>query len=58
LRIHATRPTAAGLESHLATVYNEIQEFKPTVVVIDPITNLRAVFLPRTLVHSGRQVRA
>jgi circadian clock protein KaiC len=43
LRIHATRPTAAGLESHLATVYNEIQEFKPTVVVIDPITNLVAV---------------
>jgi len=42
LRIHATRPTAAGLESHLATVYNEIQEFKPTVVIIDPITNLVA----------------
>ena len=43
LRIHATRPTAAGLESHLATVYNEIQEFRPTVVIIDPITNLVAV---------------
>jgi len=43
LRIHATRPTAAGLESHLATVYNEIQEFKPAVVIIDPITNLVAV---------------
>jgi circadian clock protein KaiC len=43
LRIHATRPTATGLESHLATVYNEIQEFKPTVVIIDPITNLVAV---------------
>src|ERR1700727_844725 len=27
LRIHATRPTAAGLESHLAHMYQEIQEF-------------------------------
>ncbi|HEV8492168.1 MAG TPA: circadian clock protein KaiC, partial [Candidatus Angelobacter sp.] len=40
LHIHSTRPTAAGLESHLTTVYNEIQEFKPSVVVIDPVTNL------------------
>jgi len=40
LHIHATRPNAAGLEAHLATVYNEIQEFKPSVVVIDPVTNL------------------
>jgi circadian clock protein KaiC len=42
LHIHATRPTAAGLESHLAAIYNEIQEFKPSVVVIDPVTNLVA----------------
>jgi circadian clock protein KaiC len=40
LQIHATRPTAAGLESHLAHMYQEIQEFNPTVVVVDPITNL------------------
>ncbi len=40
LRIHATRPTAAGLEAHLASVYHDIQEFKPSVVIVDPITNL------------------
>jgi circadian clock protein KaiC len=42
LRIHATRPTAAGLESHLAHMYQEIQEFSPSVVIVDPITNLVA----------------
>jgi circadian clock protein KaiC len=40
LQIHATRPTAAGLESHLAHMYQQIQEFNPSVVVVDPITNL------------------
>jgi circadian clock protein KaiC len=42
LRIHATRPTAAGLESHLAQMYQEIQDFHPSIVVVDPITNLIA----------------
>jgi circadian clock protein KaiC len=42
LRIHATRPTATGLESHLVQMYQEIQEFKPSVVIVDPITNLIA----------------
>jgi circadian clock protein KaiC len=40
LKIHATRPTASGLEAHLATMYNDIQEFRPSVVIVDPITNL------------------
>jgi circadian clock protein KaiC len=40
LEIHATRPTASGLESHLALMYHEIQQFKPDVVIVDPITNL------------------
>jgi circadian clock protein KaiC len=40
LKIHATRPTAAGLEAHLAAMYQDIQDFKPSVVVVDPITNL------------------
>jgi len=43
LRIHATRPTASGLEAHLAVMYQEIQEFKPSVVVVDPVTNLITV---------------
>lgn len=40
LKIQATRPTAAGLEAHLATMYQDIQNFKPSVVVVDPVTNL------------------
>ena len=40
LQIHATRPTAAGLETHLAQIYQEIQRLKPSVVIVDPITNL------------------
>jgi circadian clock protein KaiC len=39
LRIHATRPTAFGLETHLAVVHKMVQEFDPQTVVIDPITN-------------------
>jgi circadian clock protein KaiC len=43
LRIHASRPTVFGLEMHLATMHREIEEHGPTLVVIDPITNLVAV---------------
>src|ERR1043166_1136339 len=28
LKIHATRPTASGLEAHLASMYQDIQDFK------------------------------
>jgi circadian clock protein KaiC len=40
LRFHASRPTLYGLEMHLATMYREIQDFRPSVVVVDPITSL------------------
>ena len=43
LKIHASRPTATGLESHLAQMFREVQEFHPDVVVVDPITNLVSV---------------
>ena len=43
LKIHASRPTTAGLESHLAQMYKELDEFAPDVVVVDPITNLIAI---------------
>jgi circadian clock protein KaiC len=43
LKIHASRPTATGLEAHLAQMYKEVEEFDPDVVVIDPITNLISV---------------
>ncbi len=37
LRINATRPTLYGLEMHLAIAHKVIEEFKPHVVVVDPI---------------------
>jgi len=40
LHFHAMRPTSIGLEGHLAIVHKLIEEFRPKVVVIDPITNL------------------
>jgi circadian clock protein KaiC len=42
LRFHATRPTLHGLELHLAHAHQAIQEVRPTIVVLDPVTNLMA----------------
>jgi circadian clock protein KaiC len=42
LRFHAARPTHFGLEEHLAAMHRQIREFDPTVVVIDPLSNLMA----------------
>jgi circadian clock protein KaiC len=43
LQFHNARPSAWGLEVHLALVHKAISEFDPAVVVIDPITNFLAV---------------
>jgi circadian clock protein KaiC len=40
LKFHASRPTLYGLEMHLLVIYKMIKEFKPTTVILDPITNL------------------
>jgi circadian clock protein KaiC len=40
LRFHAARPTLCGLEMHLATMFKEIATFRPSVVIVDPITSL------------------
>lgn len=40
LQIHATRPTLHGLEQHLVHMYDLVREFRPAVVVVDPISNL------------------
>jgi circadian clock protein KaiC len=37
LRFHATRPTNYGLETHLTTSIKLITDFKPDVVILDPI---------------------
>jgi circadian clock protein KaiC len=42
LRIHATRPSAYGLETHLASLHKLINEFQPRLVVVDPITTFLA----------------
>ncbi len=40
LRIHSARPTLYGLEMHLATMFKEIANYRPDVVIVDPITSL------------------
>lgn len=43
LLIHSSRPSLNGLELHLLTLRKLIKDFKPTAVVIDPISNLISV---------------
>ncbi|MEO6182001.1 MAG: circadian clock protein KaiC [Verrucomicrobiota bacterium] len=43
LQFHAARPSLHGLEMHLVTMHKAVDEFKPSVVVLDPISNLVAV---------------
>jgi circadian clock protein KaiC len=40
LRFHVSRPTAQGLEMHLASIHQIIIEYRPRVVVVDSITSL------------------
>jgi circadian clock protein KaiC len=40
LRIHSSRPTAHGLEMHLATIHKVVRDLRPQVVILDPITSL------------------
>ncbi len=37
LRFQATRPTLYGLEMHLAVTHKIVNEFKPDIVIMDPI---------------------
>lgn len=43
LRIQAQRPTALGLEAHLVAMHRLIDDWRPRVVVMDPVTNMIAV---------------
>ena len=43
LKFCAARPTLYGLEMHLVAMHKEIQSFKPSVVVLDPITNFISI---------------
>lgn len=51
LNIHSSRPTLHGVEMHLAVMHKLVKEFKPKVVVVDPINNLLTN-------ASGSEVRA
>ena len=43
LQFHVARPTLYGLEMHLVTMYDLINEYQPSVVVLDPITDFTVV---------------
>jgi circadian clock protein KaiC len=43
LQFHADRPSRYGLETHLVTMHQVVSDFTPTIVVIDPVTNLMTV---------------
>ena len=45
LQFQSARPALHGLEMHLSTIYRIVKEFKPKIVVLDPITNLVSVGL-------------
>jgi circadian clock protein KaiC len=40
LEIRSSRPTLQGHEQHLVTMHDAIRAFRPTMVAVDPITNL------------------
>ena len=42
LEFRNSRPTLYGLEMHLVTMHKAIERFNPTIVVLDPISNLGA----------------
>jgi circadian clock protein KaiC len=40
LKFHASRPTFYGLEMHLLTIHVLVQQHKPEIVIVDPVTDL------------------
>jgi len=50
LQIHSSRPTLHGLEQHLVMMHDAVSGFHPSVVVVDPISNL-------SLDHSASEVK-
>jgi circadian clock protein KaiC len=46
LRFHNVRPSVYVLEMHLVMMHKLIKEFKPGVVIIDPISNLLTIGKP------------
>lgn len=49
LRFEAARPSLFGLEMHLARMHRDIDAFKPSIVVVDPLSAFRG---PNSEVHA------
>ena len=47
MRIVCSRPSLLGLESHLTVMQDEVADFEPTVVVLDPISDLMSAGVRR-----------
>ncbi|HWM67165.1 MAG TPA: circadian clock protein KaiC [Steroidobacteraceae bacterium] len=43
LHFEAERPSRAGLEAHLASMYQHVRDFRPSVTIVDAVTNLLSV---------------
>src|SRR6202008_300642 len=43
LHFQADRPSRAGLEAHLASMYQHARDFQPSVTIVDAVTNLLSV---------------
>ena len=41
LQFHSARPTVSGLEMHLVRMHKMIEQFAPTTIVVDPVSNLQ-----------------
>ncbi len=44
LEIHSSRPTLQGLEQHLLMMHDLVRAFRPTMVAVDPISNLTMAY--------------
>jgi len=44
LEIHSSRPTLQGLEQHLVMMHDVVRAFRPSVVAVDPISNLTMAY--------------
>ena len=44
LEIYSSRPTLQGLEQHLVTMHDVVRAFAPSVVAVDPISNLTMAY--------------
>ena len=41
LQFHSARPTVSGLEMHLVRMHKMIEQFAPSTVIVDPVSNLQ-----------------